>query len=164
MTRPSARKWLPPDVLKDVVRHAPLVSIDLVVRDLRGRVLVGLRNNEPARDSWFVPGGIIAKNESLDDAFRGIAEREVGIAFERGEARFLGVFEHLYETNFSGDPSFGTHYVVLAHEVRLPVGVGVRMDDQHRTLRWVTPEELGSDPGIHANTRAYASALSPPVD
>jgi colanic acid biosynthesis protein WcaH len=35
------------------------VSIDLIVRDADGRVLLGLRNNRPARDWWFVPGGIV---------------------------------------------------------------------------------------------------------
>src|SRR3954466_13792753 len=47
----------------DVVRLAPLVSIDLVIRDPDGDVLVGLRTNAPAKGFWFVPGGRIRKNE-----------------------------------------------------------------------------------------------------
>ena len=33
----------------EVVRRAPMVSIDLVIEDGRGRVLVGMRVNEPAK-------------------------------------------------------------------------------------------------------------------
>jgi len=35
------------------------------------------------------------------------------------DARFLGVFEHLYPTNFTEKEDFGTHYVVLAYEIRI---------------------------------------------
>jgi hypothetical protein len=41
---------------------APLVSIDLIIRDNADRVLLGLRNNEPAKGYFFVPGGIILKD------------------------------------------------------------------------------------------------------
>ncbi len=39
-----------------VVRSAPLVSVDMIVRDRDDRVLLGLRANQPARGWWFVPG------------------------------------------------------------------------------------------------------------
>jgi colanic acid biosynthesis protein WcaH len=47
------------DTFATVIRCAPLVSIDLVLRDPAGRVLVGCRNNEPARGMLFVPGSVI---------------------------------------------------------------------------------------------------------
>ena len=58
--------FLPHDQLRDVVRLAPLVAIDLVIRNARGDILLGLRNNEPAKGCYFVPGGMILKNERLD--------------------------------------------------------------------------------------------------
>src|SRR5262245_15102798 len=59
-----------------VVRDAPLVSIDLIVRNLEGEVLLGLRNNRPAQGWWFVPGGIVRKNERFEQAFRRISQAE----------------------------------------------------------------------------------------
>jgi colanic acid biosynthesis protein WcaH len=38
-----------------------LVSIDLVISDQHGNVLVGKRKNEPAKDTWFVPGSRLYK-------------------------------------------------------------------------------------------------------
>ena len=68
--------FLPHDQLRDVVRLAPLVAIDLVIRNGRGEILLGLRNNEPAKGSYFAPGGMILKNERLRDAFARILKNE----------------------------------------------------------------------------------------
>ena len=145
---------LPAETFDLVVRHTPLVSIDLVVRDARRRLLVGRRVNRPAKDTWFVPGGRIEKDERLAAAFRRITRVELGIEIEITSARFLGCFEHLYPDNRSGLPGFGTHYVVLAHEItgRLLESLP---GDQHTAYRWLTDAEAVADPDVHENTKAY---------
>nr|WP_199720518.1 GDP-mannose mannosyl hydrolase [Stagnimonas aquatica] len=137
-----------------VVRHAPLVSIDLILRDAQGRVLLGLRENEPARGLWFVPGGVIRKDETLDAAFARIARNELGLSLERRQASLLGVYEHHYTTNFACEPGLSTHYVVLAHHLGLD-GDFAPADRQHRELRWWPLAELLSSPEVHANVKAY---------
>jgi len=137
-----------------VVRHTPLVSIDLVVRDASGALLVGLRRNRPAQNYWFVPGGRIARDESLDEAFRRICCAELGQHVERSSARFVGVYEHFYNDNFSGDPSFGTHYIVLAHALRLERPLAPPLE-QHSDYLWLTNDELLARPDVHPNTQAY---------
>jgi len=49
----------------EVIERTPLVSIDLVIRDSKNRILLGRRKNEPAKGKWFVPGSRICKGESL---------------------------------------------------------------------------------------------------
>jgi colanic acid biosynthesis protein WcaH len=144
--------------LATVIRLAPLVSIDLIVRDRAGRVLLGLRNNEPAKGSYFVPGGRILKNERLRDAFARILTNETNIdaAYER--TTFLGVYEHFYANNRFGEPDLGTHYVVIAFEVRPPDVSAVRIDDQHSDYRWMHEHELLASDRVHANTKAYFRA------
>jgi colanic acid biosynthesis protein WcaH len=94
-----------------VAKSAPLVSIDVILRGPDGTVFVGLRNNEPAKGVYFIPGGVVRKNEVLDDAFQRILAAETGLAATRSNARFLGVYEHFYSANRFGDPTYGTHYV-----------------------------------------------------
>jgi len=48
----------------EVVDNISVVSIGLIVRVATG-VLLGLRENEPAKGEWFVPGGAVLKNERL---------------------------------------------------------------------------------------------------
>lgn len=99
-----------------VVAHAPLISIDLVIENAAGCILLGLRRNPPARGSWFVPGGRIRKGESLDRAFPRIALDEVGLEISRASAQFLGVYEHFYEDSAVA-VNVGTHYLVgVPHE------------------------------------------------
>ena len=81
------------DAFQNVIRSTPLVSIDLVVRDPQGYVLLGKRVNRPAQGYWFVPGGRIEKNESVQDAFMRLLRGELGISSGKVKTSFLGVFK-----------------------------------------------------------------------
>lgn len=144
-----------PETFATVVRHAPLVSIDLIVQDRAGRVLLGLRANAPARGTWFVPGGAIRKGERIADAFRRVASGELGADLSPADAAFAGVHEHFYPDNFAGRPGFGTHYVVLAYRVAWPGGETPAADAQHRELRWWEVGALRGHPAVHRHVKAY---------
>jgi colanic acid biosynthesis protein WcaH len=144
--------------LTTVIRLAPLVSIDLIVRDRAGRVLVGLRTNEPAKDFYFVPGGRILKDEPLRDAFARILSNETNINARYEDATLLGVYEHFYATNRFGEPNLGTHYVVIAFEIRPPDVSIVQIDGQHSDYRWMHEHELLARDRVHDNTKAYFRA------
>jgi colanic acid biosynthesis protein WcaH len=146
---------LPPEQFIEVIEKTPLVSVDLVFRDEGGRVLVGRRANEPARGCWFVPGGRVCKDERIAEAFRRLSAEEIGQAMEIDQGRFLGVYEHLYETNFAGKEGVTTHYVTLGFEVPLGAGAEITLDDQHSDVAWMTPEQLLASPEVHENTKAY---------
>jgi colanic acid biosynthesis protein WcaH len=148
-------QFLNKDELAQVVRNTPLVAIDTIIRDPDNCVLVGLRTNEPAKDKWFVPGGVVRKNERLADAFARIVKTEIGLDASIGDAKFIGVYEHLYDTNVFGEEGYGTHYVVLAYELNLSHRPPVVSDWQHSDFRWMTPAELISSPDVHHNTQAY---------
>jgi colanic acid biosynthesis protein WcaH len=139
----------------DVVRLAPLVSIDLVIKDPDGDVLVGLRTNAPAKGFWFVPGGRIRKNETIRNAFARILQAEIGAHAAFDNARFLGVFEHFYPDDRYGRSSHGTHYVVLAYEVPFGSRPNVVLDDQHDVHRWMYEAELLGAADVHDYTKAY---------
>jgi colanic acid biosynthesis protein WcaH len=67
---------------------------------------------------WFVPGGRIKKDEGLDIAFKRITNSEFGEEYCRKDSRFIGIFEHKYDTNFLEEQGIGTHYIVLAYEIK----------------------------------------------
>ena len=136
-----------------IVDATPLVSIDLIIRNDNGEVLLGRRLNRPARDCWFVPGGRIRKNERVAEALNRISQRELGTVVIG--ARLLGVFDHFYEDNFLGAPAINTHYVSLGFEANLPPGVLPVADDQHGELRWWRGEDLLQDPEVHPNTKGF---------
>jgi len=146
------------DAFLDIVRQTPLVSIDLVVTNDRGEILLGQRTNEPAKGYWFVPGGRIRKDESLDDAFLRIAESELGIRCSRKGAPLLGAYEHTYDTNFAEAPLIGTHYVVLAHHLKIAPDTILTPDAQHDELRWWPIAEAAMSDQVHQYSKDYLSA------
>ncbi len=137
-----------------MVANAPLVSIDLVVRGPDGRVLLGQRTNRPAQHCWFVPGGRIVKDESVQQAFERLLQAELGISADGMTARFRGIYQHFYDDNFSG-LGFSTHYVVLAYEISLSEMPLELPDAQHCEYRWFTEQALLNEPLVHKHTRWY---------
>jgi len=150
---PPSSLYLDRQQLLDAIALTPLTSIDLVIKDPSGRVLMGLRMNEPARGTWFVPGGRICKGETLEAAFSRISLAELGQALSLSDAKLIGAFTHLYDSNFARVPGLSTHYVVLAYELHVDEPFTPPQDDQHSRFQWFGP----SDPtdGVHENAKAY---------
>ena len=142
-------------VFAQVVKHAPLVSIDLILQDPRGRIFLGYRRNQPAKGKWFVPGGRIRKGERLDQALHRIVREELGVGSISSAVEFVGVFEHFYEDNFASEADYGTHYVVLAHRFILETPLANLPPAQHSEYRWWDLAELIESPEVHPYTKAY---------
>lgn len=138
-----------------VVANTPLISIDLIVEDSQGCVLLGLRNNPPAKGYWFVPGGRIRKNEPLNTAFARIALDELGQHCAMPRAKFIGVYEHFYDTDFADTAGATTHYVVLAFKLEINQGSLNLPHQQHSQYLWINPRQPAIYPNVHPNTQAY---------
>jgi colanic acid biosynthesis protein WcaH len=137
-----------------VVRSTPLISIDLIVENQAGEFLLGQRTQRPAQNFWFVPGGRVQKDETLERAFARLTEAELGTAFTLEDGEFYGVWQHFYDDNFSGT-DFSTHYVVLGFRLRVDADALQLPDAQHSEYQWLTPEELLARDDVHDNSRAY---------
>ena len=147
--------WLDRDTFRQIVSGTPLISIDLIVRNEHGQVLLGQRLNRPAQGYWFVPGGRVRKDERLADAFYRLTQEELGRALPLSDACFLGPFEHFYNDNFSGS-DFSTHYVVLGYAVTLQSDVLLELPEvQHGAYRWFDTDELMQSDVVHAHTKLY---------
>jgi colanic acid biosynthesis protein WcaH len=141
--------------LIEVVKKTPLASIDLIIENTRNQILLGLRKNAPAKDFWFVPGGRILKDESIPQAFERIAKDELGINLTYEKAEFFGVFEHWYPDNFTQKQKASTHYIVLAHHIKITNAPLEFPDDQHAQHKWFDKSSLLKDKKVHPNTKAY---------
>lgn len=145
---------LPAPLFRNMVENMPLVSLDLVVRNAAGEVLLGQRLNRPAQGFWFVPGGRVRKDERLPEAFARLTREELGVELALSAACFLGPYEHHYPDNFSGT-DFSTHYVVLAYELTLDVALSALPVQQHGAYRWWSQAELLASPEVHVHTQWY---------
>ena len=142
-----------------IIDNTPLVSIDLIIEDIQGKVLLGKRTNRPAQGYWFVPGGRIRKNETIADAITRISSTELGIDLSINDVQLFGSYDHIYEDNYLGEDGINTHYVVLAYSLKLPGTIEVSVDkiedDQHSEMRYWAKDTLLEAGDVHANTKAY---------
>ena len=139
-----------------IIDKAPLVSIDIVVQNSKGEIFLGLRNNKPAQDFWFVPGGRILKNEKIEEAFKRIVNKELKINIEFKNAELLGVFDHIYKDNKFGLKDINTHYVSIAFKIHLPPDKQtIVLDEQHRVFKWLSVESLMQETLVHENTKMF---------
>ena len=158
----NSEQWLPAEVFRDACRALPLVSVDFFVTrqsDEGTQVLLGYRNNAPARGYLFTPGGRIRKNEKFQNALARIALEELGLeAVSLTRVLALGVWDHFYADS-AFDAEVSTHYVNLPYRLDLsddetealqsPAGDA----EQHLYWRWLTIKDAIAEPLVHDNVR-----------
>lgn len=161
MDNPISSSFTPSDEYLTVVAHSQIISVDLLIFDSLGRLLLGKRTSEPARDSLFVPGGRVQKNETFPAAIDRVSRGELGMLLPAG--KLTGIYHHLYSNNFDND-DFGTHYVVFAHTFVLepsrgPIGrdtvPDMTGDSQHSEFVWMSVEDVLRSPAVHLHVKNY---------
>jgi colanic acid biosynthesis protein WcaH len=140
-------EWISDADWATIVENVPIVSVDLVVLGEENEVLLGRRENEPAKGEWFVPGGRVRKGETLEDAVHRVAADELGVDVEIVER--LGAYEHFYDTADVPDVG-GKQYIAHGFVVR-PDSLDVATDDQHSAMKLFStpPSDLHEYPAAY---------------
>lgn len=147
--------FLEQSTFSTVIQSTPLVSIDLVIKDEYGKVLLGERLNRPAQGFWFVPGGRILKNETLEQAFKRLTLNELGVELDIAQASLLGPYTHLYDDNVFNETG-STHYVALAYTLQVKrESLALPMDVQHAHYQWFEESTLLASEQVHCHTKWY---------
>lgn len=103
-----------------VIKNIPLIAIDILLI-FDNKIYLSKRTEEPAKNTYFVPGGRIFKNEKIFDAFNRILKDECGFSedYDFMSMDFLGIYEHFYDTNVFEEENVSTHYVIIAFILNL---------------------------------------------
>ena len=156
---------LPLAQFQQAVAALPLVSVDWVLTNPAGELLVGQRLNAPARGTWFTPGGRVRKGEALAVAQQRVALEELGLPLANSaawlaRARLMGAWDHFFsDAAFSANVP--TQYVNLPHwvalteaevaQLRLPVG------EQHGHWQWMPLDQAAE--AVHEYVKPYVAWL-----
>lgn len=140
-----------------VVQNTPLIALDLIIQDpTTHKILLGYRKHEPAKDTWFVPGGRIYKNETIECALQRVLKDELGVCSFSGEYKIASVSNHIYDTCFyEENPLYtNTHYVVIGIQINIDSST-INYDqllEQHSNYKWLTSNEIMNEKNVHVNT------------
>ena len=145
-------------IFKTVVASAPLVSIDLCFV-FEGKLLLGLRQNEPIKGQWFTPGGRLRKNERWQDGLIRIAKSELGMDVVVENFELMGVWDHFYHCS-AVSQNVSTHYVNLPHVSFLDDCPSLTLDDQHLSSEFFNIDSITVENGYHEYVSNYAKWIS----
>lgn len=75
---PDPSKGLPDNVFYYISRTTPLVNVDLLIKDGKGRTLLSWRDDAHTGSGWHIPGGIVRFKEFFETRVKKVAEVEIG--------------------------------------------------------------------------------------
>ncbi len=91
MTKFSKDYPLTKEEFDSIYSKVPRLCVDLVIKSDKG-VLLSLRDIEPCKGLWHLPGGTVFYGESLLEAVRRVGERELGVKITSAES--IGYIEY----------------------------------------------------------------------
>ncbi|MBL8002472.1 MAG: NUDIX hydrolase [Flavobacteriales bacterium] len=107
------------------------LTVDAVVTDARGRVLVMERGTGPFRGSWVLPGGYVDPGETVEQACIREVREELGLAVKL--TGLIGIYS---------EPGRDPRGAVVSIAYRAEVTGGtLTVTDEARAHRWLEPEE-----------------------
>jgi 8-oxo-dGTP diphosphatase len=108
--------------------NTPALTVDCVIHDLDGRVLLIRRKNEPFKGAFALPGGFVDIGEMVKAACRREVREETGL--EVHDLALIGVY-----SDPGRDPR--GHTVSAAFMTRLPVSTPPSAGDDAAAAEWV---------------------------
>ncbi len=112
---------LPQDEFDWIFSRVPRLTVEVVITEPRRGVLLSLRDIEPCRGMWHLPGGTVRFGEPAVEAVRRVAEAELGLTVAVGE--LLGYIEYPSHYEHGLDSPLGLAFAADAADgVDAPAG------------------------------------------
>ena len=122
--------WLSNEDYDFVFNLVPRLCVDLIIRK-EGGIILSFRDIEPNKDFWHMPGGMVYKNESIENAAKRIAKKESGL--DLSIMKLIGFIEFPHEMQAGKD----RHTVSIVLEVKA-IGGEAKTDFQSKKINVFT--------------------------
>ena len=111
----------------------PIFCVDIVLKNSEGGFLLVKRSNEPANGQWWLPGGRLLRNETIDEAAVRKIKEEVGL-----DIKLFKGMNKCYELIFNDSPfshGRGTHNVTTCVSAEVSDFDDFKLDGNHSELK-----------------------------
>ncbi len=134
---PKVTQLLDKDFYKQVVAQLPILCIDtFLVNPKSKKYLLVKRCNNPAKGTYWLPGGRMIKGESFFEGAQRKCSEEIGISIEAKQV--LGIYNVLFPDSEWGTPTHTPGIGVLA---TCSSEESVSLNELHEDHKWVSLSE-----------------------
>lgn len=110
------------------IETCPALTVDCVVFDSDGRLLLIQRKNKPFVGLYALPGGFVQQGETTEDAALRELKEETGV--EASVVELVGVY-----SNPGRDPR--GHVVSIAYVIRLPLNAEIKAGTDAASVQFI---------------------------
>jgi colanic acid biosynthesis protein WcaH len=121
----NKKNWIEENLYEKIQRLTPIATVGLLVVH-KERLLLMLRNNEPAKNEWFTPGGRILYGETLEDAVKRVLKEKTGLTPLK--IRRKGIMSHIWPNS---------HHIAIFYRVDVSEDE-VKINEEHRAFKWIS--------------------------
>jgi len=135
---------IPSDLYQSILESMPILCVDALIVN-EGKCLLLLRDNAPAKGTYWFPGGRVYKNELIKDAVLRKVKEETNLAcvFEK----IISVEETMFEKE--GKMICDVHTVNICCLVHTSDITELMVDKLHSGFKWVNALDSTYHPGIN---------------
>lgn len=127
-----AKEILPPDLYKIILDNIPVLCVDLVILKNK-KVFLIKRKNKPCEGIYWVQGGRMYKNESMEDCGKRRTASELAIPIDKIKIKkCLGTFSTEFKDSHQGSASHTVNVTFLAEIDDMPLS----FDADHSDGKW----------------------------
>lgn len=130
------------NIYKTIMEHSIINTIDVIFINKNNQILLWLRNNEPLRGTYYIPGGRRYKNELVIDSAKRKMKEELGLDIDTERLVFLWVYDDLFKNSMFEDTK--SHYSSITYVYHLTEKENIDLhieDDQHADIKFFDPED-----------------------
>lgn len=124
---------IPTKDYKMILENMPIVCVDGVIINEDNEYLLVRRINEPMKNVFWIPGGRLLKNETLEEGIRRKMKQELDIYVK--VEKLLGFFEEFFERS-SNEISSGLHVISFVFLLAIHNQSDIKLDDQSSEWKW----------------------------
>jgi ADP-ribose pyrophosphatase YjhB (NUDIX family) len=121
--------------LSRVYPKLPIVGVGVILI-CEGRILLAKRKNEPGKDKWSVPGGLVELGETLEQTVVREAREETGLFVEDPEP-----IDVISQVTLDESGKIKYHFIIIDYFVRFKNAVAEAGSDVGE-LEWVTLDQV----------------------
>ena len=112
---PNPTSGLPDELFYFISKLTPLVNVDLLIKDEKGRTLLAWRDDQFCGQGWHLPGGIVRFKETLEKRLKEVAAKEIGVAEINYDKTPLVITEMIHP-----EQAVRSHFISLLYKCCLP--------------------------------------------